>query len=150
MYSKILFPTDFSECAEKAVPYIIQLRNSGAKEVIILHVIEDFCLESLLKHCKMAGFEPEEFKTLVLEGMISENEKMAQNLKKVLNEVGFTVSIRIEFGKPIKEICKISEDEKSSLIVMGARGKSVIKTMILGSVSEGTVRNAHIPVLVIH
>ena len=150
MYSKILFPTDFSKCAEKVVPYITQLQNAGAKEVIILHVIEDFCVEGLLKHCKMAGFEPEEFKKIVLEGMISENEKMAQNLKNSLTEAGFTVSVHIEFGKPAKEICKISEEEKVSVIVMGARGQGALKSMILGSVSEGTVRNAHVPVLVIH
>ena len=150
MYSKIIFPTDFSDNAEKAVSYIIQLRNSGAKEVIILHVIEDFCVEGLLKHCQMAGFDPDEFKKIVLDGMVSDNEAMADDLKSRLQEASFQVSVRIEFGKTAKVICKTSEDEKASLIVMGARGKSGVKSMILGSVSEGTVRNARIPVLVIH
>ncbi|MBN1167716.1 MAG: universal stress protein [Methanospirillaceae archaeon] len=150
MYSKILFPTDFSPCAEKAISYIIQLRDSGAKEVIVLHVVDDFCVEGLLKHCKMAGFEPEEFKKLVLDEMISENEEMVEGVKKILIEAGFQVSVRIEFGKPVKEICKIAEEENISVIVMGAKGKGALKSMILGSVSEGTVRNAHVPVLVIH
>ena len=40
MFDKILFPTDFSDVAAKALQYVKQLRAAGGREVVILHVID--------------------------------------------------------------------------------------------------------------
>ena len=41
IYEKILFPTDFSDVATKALKYLKQLKGAGAQEVILLHVIDE-------------------------------------------------------------------------------------------------------------
>ena len=41
MFEKILYPTDFSDVAEKALTYIKRLKDSGAREVVVLHVIDE-------------------------------------------------------------------------------------------------------------
>ncbi|ESO02561.1 hypothetical protein HELRODRAFT_188754 [Helobdella robusta] len=53
------------------------------------------------------------------------------------------------FKNPGEGICKIAEDEKVHMIVMGSRGMGGLKRFLLGSVSEYVVRNSRIPCIVI-
>ena len=46
-------------------------------------------------------------------------------------------------------ICKLAEDEKANLIVMGSRGMGTLRHTFLGSVSDYCVHHAHIPVVVV-
>jgi len=46
-------------------------------------------------------------------------------------------------------IIQYAEDEKVDLIVIGTRGRSGIKKMLLGSVAAGVVTYAHCPVMVV-
>jgi nucleotide-binding universal stress UspA family protein len=47
MFEKILYPTDFSDVAQKALTYIKKLKDSGARHVVILHVIDERGFERL-------------------------------------------------------------------------------------------------------
>jgi len=40
MFTKILYPTDFSKNAEKAFEYVKKLQCTGNAEVVITHIIE--------------------------------------------------------------------------------------------------------------
>ena len=52
MFEKILYPTDFSDVAQKVLPCIIKLAGSGIKEVVVLHVIDNRRLDSV---CRRIG-----------------------------------------------------------------------------------------------
>ncbi len=149
MFEKILYPTDFSECAKRAVPYIIKLHKAGAKEVVILHVIEDTGLEDLVRHCEKAGFERDDFKKNVLGDITREKQQAAEEIKTRFDAARLKATVRVEFGHPAKVICQVAEEEKVSVIVMGALGKHAIRSMFLGSVSEKILRGSHLPVLVV-
>ena len=41
MCEKILDSTDFSDLADKALKYIKNPRDNGAKEIIVLHVVDN-------------------------------------------------------------------------------------------------------------
>ena len=56
MFEKILYPTDFSDVAKKALNFIKQLKGAGAKEVIVLHVVDMRGLETLDWHTASEGF----------------------------------------------------------------------------------------------
>lgn len=51
--------------------------------------------------------------------------------------------------KPSQGILKTAENWKADLIVIGTRGNSGIKRLLLGSTAENTIRHSAIPVLVI-
>lgn len=53
------------------------------------------------------------------------------------------------FGQESKKIIDFSQKEKFDLIVIGSRGLSPIKRMILGSVANSIVNKSKIPVLVV-
>ncbi len=46
MFKKILYPTDLSEESSKALSCLVEMKGSGIKEVILLHVISQSEAES--------------------------------------------------------------------------------------------------------
>jgi len=76
----------------------------------------------------------------VQEAMTAEVE---QELKaaKVQGRVHFFVHARI--GKPAEEILGVARDVGADLILVGSKGLTGIERMVLGSVSERVVREAH-------
>lgn len=52
-------------------------------------------------------------------------------------------------GKPGEVICKLAAEEKVSLIVVGSRGKGVVRRTVIGSVSDYIVHHCGTPVCVV-
>ncbi len=148
MFSKILYPTDFSEVAGKALAYIKKLREAGCGEVMILHVIDEREIQGIVAWSSISGNWPVD--------LDSELKKREQHhlaeLKKIareLEEGGCQVKAIVREGHPAQEILKLAEEEKADAIIIGSHGKSNLKEMLLGSVSESVIRKSPIPVLVI-
>ena len=143
MFEKILYPTDFSDVAKKALNFIKQLKGAGAKEVIVLHVVDMRGLETLDWHTASEGFRK-------IRKDLEENiTKETSSIENELSNVGFEVKIRVEEGIPLREILRLEDEENISIIVLGSHGRSNIAEMFLGSVSEKVIRKAKKPVLVI-
>lgn len=142
MFDRILYPTDCSDVAGKAVRYIEQLKEAGAKEVTIVHVIDKKYLYETA-HDVAIDFEAIESghrKTVT--------EQCGQAVSQ-LKAKGMEVKLRIEKGIPFQEILRVAKEENASLIVIGSHGKSNVEEMLLGSVSEAVVRHSTQPVLVV-
>ena len=145
MFGRILYPTDFSDVSKKALDYLKQLREAGAKEVIVLHIIDTREIESIARY----GEVPMNLEKGLEEKM---EESVKQELTAVeaeLRESGFDVKVRIEKGIPFREILRVEEEEEVSVVVIGSHGKSCVAEMFLGSVSEKVVRKSKRPVLVV-
>ncbi|HPA84981.1 MAG TPA: universal stress protein [Deltaproteobacteria bacterium] len=141
MFETILYPTDFSDVAQKALTYIDRLKSSGATTVIIVHVIDARTLDLLV-------YAPAHYMTIEKDLREDAENKMAI-VRKRLEKSGFDVIIRIEIGIPADVILQLEKEEDVSVIVLGSHGKSNIKEMFLGSVSERVIRSALKPVLVV-
>jgi nucleotide-binding universal stress UspA family protein len=85
----------------------------------------------------------------------STKKKLAQNEVDKVNEKamekGVTVrtDVLIKHISVVKEIVEYAEKYKIDLIIMGSRGMTGFKKMLLGSVASGVVTYAHCPVLVV-
>ena len=140
MFETILYPTDFSDVSKKALGYCKKLKDAGTKKIVLLHVIE---LDSGIKSLP-AKFR-EELERLLAEAARKEMALLESELKGS----GFDVKSRIEMGNPFREILKVEEEENVSAIVIGSHGKSNVKEIVMGSVSENVARKSKKPVLVI-
>jgi nucleotide-binding universal stress UspA family protein len=142
MFKKILYPTDFSEVAKKALPYIVGLKGAGTEEVIILYIIDERGIDTFRNSTAIDALAVEK-----------EWEELALNeisiLEDELKEQGFIVKTHIDKGIPFREILRVAEEENVSAIIMGSHGKSDIVEMLLGSVTETVVRKALKPVLIV-
>jgi nucleotide-binding universal stress UspA family protein len=63
---------------------------------------------------------------------------------------GCEVQERMEVGDVATTICHIAEEVPADVIIVGSHGRTGLKRMLLGSVSEHVVRHAPCPVLVVH
>ncbi|HOJ13076.1 MAG TPA: universal stress protein [Deltaproteobacteria bacterium] len=143
MFEKVLFPTDFSDVATKALQYVKELRQAGTREVTVLHVVDQANLDLLGTYSAvgdLVNLEREILKRASDEVGFVANE---------LRQCGFTVNERVMQGSPVRLILRLAEEENPSLIVVGSHGKSNLEEMLMGSVSEKVVRKARHPVLVI-
>ncbi|MCB2147821.1 MAG: universal stress protein [Deltaproteobacteria bacterium] len=144
MFKKILYPTDFSDVAAKALDYIKQLKEAGAQEVLILHVINQRIIDGLRRHA-MLDKDILQWQKKARE--IAE-ESLAE-MSNALEDVGFSVKPIITTGFPWREILAVEEKEKPSLIVIGSHGRSNLSDMFLGAVSDRVIRKSKGPVMVI-
>lgn len=149
MFRKILYPTDFSDGAKKALEYVKKLKEAETEEVIILHVIHEYGLDSVMEGCVWAGLDPEECREDVLGDIIKKEEEGAKEILEDIEKNRLKGKIIVEIGKPAQKIAEVAEKENVSLIVMGAHGKEKLEEMLLGSVTEKVIRHAKVPVLVI-
>ena len=142
MFRKILYPTDFSDTANKAIPFLKQFIDTGTKEVIILHVIDTYRLRipTIYAPTNLISF---------IDKMVIEATEKAQKLADVLTAAGIGTRIRIEQGLPFREILRVEDEEDISIIVIGSHGRSNIEEMFLGSVSENVMRKSKSPVLIV-
>ena len=134
MYEKILYPTDFSESAHKTLECIGEI--PGIKEIVLLHVVD---ATHPSKHGWTHGPHVEDAKI-----RIEEHKGHLENLGLVAKT---KVDVITE-GSVSDTILKTAEDENISLIVINARGKSLIKDLLLGDVATDTIRHAKTDVMV--
>ncbi len=134
MFEKVLFPTDFSEYAQKTLECIGEI--PGIKELILLHIVD-------ATHPSKHGWT---------HGPHIENAKILMEEKKeFLEKLGLKVKTKVDViteGDVSREILDIADKEKVSLIVIGARGKGRIEGILLGSVSANMLRHAKTDVLI--
>jgi len=134
MFEKVLFPTDFSEYAQKTLECIGEI--PGIKELMLLHIVD-------ATHPSKRGWT---------HGPHIENAKILMEEKKeYLESIGLKVKVKVEVitaGEVYRTILENAEKENVSLIVMGARGKSPIKDLLLGSISTNIVRHAKTNILI--
>ena len=135
MFEKVLFPTDFSEYAQKTLECIGDI--PGVKEVLLLHVVDT-------AHLSKKGLVQDLY---IQDAMIHLNEQ-----KKHLENIGLKVKVKIEVitgGDVSHAIIEILNKEKTTLVVMGAHGKSLIEGILLGSVATDVLRygNSHVLIM---
>jgi nucleotide-binding universal stress UspA family protein len=149
MFAKILYPTDFSNVSRKALEYVKKLREAGAKEVVVAHVIDEREIVVFGAGAAWLAGGVEDAEAELRKEMERKARKELDTIGAELREMGFDVRIRIESGSPFREILRIEEEENVSAVVIGSHGKSNVKEMLLGSVSENFIRHCKKPVLVV-
>ena len=68
---------------------------------------------------------------------------------RTLAKAGWRVETALRLGEPVAELLKAADASRADLIVLGARGTSGLERLLLGSVAEGTLKRASIPVVLV-
>ncbi len=127
MFKKVLLCYDFSRPSEELYVFLEELQEFGTEEVILSHVIDPG------KNTLQAHEEAEEY---------------FLNRVEELKEKGFKPQVEIPVGPPAEEVNRVAEREKVSLVLIGSRGKSKIKEMMLGSIAANIIRTSEVPVFI--
>lgn len=141
-FTKILVAVDGSEASMDAADYAIEIARKYDSELIALYVIlSDITL-----------FGPN------LPPHIIEIRQQAQQhldrIKQKLSDHAYDDKIHmgteiISSTTTVGGIVNFAERENVDLIVIGTKGRSGFKKLLLGSVASGVVTYAHCPVIVV-
>lgn len=133
----ILVPIDGSKNSFKALTKAIYLAKKCSASITALYVL------------RVAYDNPDLIYVPQTQNELKKVEKFLNTAKNQVtkNSVGFKK--KILFGHEAKKIIEFAQKQRFDLIVMGARGRGVIKRMILGSISNSVVHSSKVPVLII-
>ena len=146
---KILYATDFSETSVSALGYVIQLRNAGCKEVILVHVLDARKTEEVLAE-PSGGDEPSgEYERQIAGRILNNARQELKTIERALEAEQFLVRTFLVNGNPSREINRIADAECAGMIVIGSHGKTNLLHRLMGSISLGVIENATLPVLIV-
>jgi nucleotide-binding universal stress UspA family protein len=131
---KILVPTDGSACALRAVKYAASLRPKASVTLISVHD------DTGLRHLKK--FMP---KDTVSDYLREKSDKELKSARVALDKAGVSHDIIIKTGHVAEEIAKAAKAGKYDLIVMGAKGRSILSDMLIGSVAQRVLEMTKVP-----
>jgi nucleotide-binding universal stress UspA family protein len=163
-YKKILVPHDESEMSDKALSHAIYLSNKTGAEIVILNVIEniDKIPHTSISATMKEGEEKEKleevpqskpFDTNLVISLEGEVKQRMEEKLRLCREAGAKsqLSYRVQTGKAVDEILRVSEEMNVDLIVMAS---SKITSTIMGIIQQSTAKkvidSVNRPVLVMY
>ncbi len=137
---KVLIGYDLSEHAKKALEFAVNLLKPFSPHIVLLHVEETIELPLV-----------EGIRDVLSEKYREEKLKHIEKIKDWLRESGFTASAYIlEDRSPADGIRNfLKEDPDIDIVVLGSRGLSGLKRVLLGSTSSELLRSLEVS-LIIH
>jgi nucleotide-binding universal stress UspA family protein len=146
---KILVAVDGSKPSLDASEEAISLAAKYEAELIVVHVVSPDVRYGYLEDVITPGL-PASLKEVVVLAM-EKGQKYLDEVKQNASENKVEVRTEVLIGATsvVKEIVEYAEEHKIDLIVIGTRGISGIKKMLLGSTASGVLSYAHCPVLIV-
>jgi universal stress protein A len=136
----ILVPIDFSECSKKALQYALPLAREHQATLTLLYVVAP-------------AFQVGEYPGVDQAQLLANAKK---NAKKELTQWAAAevraeapTDIIVHMGTPSRQIIESARSLPADLIVISTHGRTGLKHVLLGSVTEQVVQRAPCPVLVV-
>jgi nucleotide-binding universal stress UspA family protein len=137
----ILVPIDFSSHADAVLEWAAHMAEEHGSRLVLLHA---YHLPVDFQQLEGAYLPPDFWKQVKSEA--SENlERCAAKLR----ERGLAVETVVREGYPATAIEEEARARHADLVVIGTRGHSGLKHLLLGSVAERVVQKAPCPVLAV-
>jgi nucleotide-binding universal stress UspA family protein len=150
-YSRILVPYDGSSMADKALNHAIYLSKISGAEIVIIHVVEHIHNSAVVVTSKERGGEKDSQKgfEITVEGEV---KSMIEQKIRLCQQAGVKsqVSYKVQTGKPVDEIVKLSEALNADLIVLACSRTPSLTRRLFGSITRKVIDSVEKPVLVVH
>jgi len=143
MYKRILVPIDGSATSDRALQEAIKLIDAQPAQLRLVHVIDD------LQYLDSEGYvdyaELRKLTRKIGERMLAKAEEIARQA-----DITVDTSLLEANGERIARVIDAEAISWSAdLIVIGTHGRSGFSHLLFGSVAEGIVRGASVPVLLV-
>jgi len=150
VFSKILVPVDGSSHSDRTVEYASEIALKFNSRLILLHVYSFIHPASPTLNLPSTS----NYDVLSAETINILSEKAKKDASKILIEAEKFSKIKnvtwlLREGVTVPEILQVAETEKIDMIVMGARGVTGLRKMVLGSKSQEIANKASCPVMIV-
>jgi nucleotide-binding universal stress UspA family protein len=136
---QILIATDGSPSAREAVDVGLELAKEQGADVTFLHVTPSEEVRG-----GRGGSH-----ALTHSDEIDESETALKDAAEAADAAGVSYALERFSGETIETIVALADSKNADLIVLGSRGRNAVASAILGSISQGVLRQASRPVLVV-
>jgi nucleotide-binding universal stress UspA family protein len=142
MTTAILAAIDFSPLSDRVLAHASELAERTGSPLVVLH--------AAAPEPDFVGYEvgPQYVRDQRAEELRKEHHTLAE-IGEGLRARGLDVKVRLHAGPTVETILEVAEHAGADLIVVGAHRHGRAHTLLLGSVSEGLLRKAACPVLVV-
>lgn len=139
---KILFPTDGSDCAERAARFVAATLHKQARDLAVtLLYVDEPMMDRVVR-----GLGED-----TVARIHRENGEMAMKAAhKRLKKAGVSFGEELRVGNVAACIAHAAEKGRYDLIVMGSHGRGALGNLIVGSVTAKVLAQCKVPVLVVH
>ena len=152
-YSRILVAIEGSTSAIHTTDYAISIALKNSSQLFVLYVIDAYEYSRLSSSIVLAP-------TFGSEKYLEEKNEAEKLMNKIKERFRLKVKDNTKFKEPKTEIVegvksvattimKYAESENIDLIIIGSRGRTSFKKLLLGSISSNVMKNAHCAVMVI-
>ena len=139
---KILLPIDGSKSSLNAAKYVAKLAKNSLSpvSVTLVNIHDDIGLSHVKQFVS---------KSVVDDYLREISEKELAPVQKILVTAGIKHNMAIRRGHISEEIIALANKDKVDMIVMGAKGRSGLLDVLMGSVAQRVSSSAKQPVLLI-
>lgn len=152
-FSRVLVAIDGSISLMHTIDYAISIAMKNNSQLVILYVIDVYKYPYLPSSIILAPtFGSEKYleeRNEAEERMNKIKEKYKQKTKNNIDSKELKTEIIEGAKSAATTIMEYAESENIDLIIIGSRGRTSFKKLLLGSVSSDIIKNAHCAVLVI-
>jgi nucleotide-binding universal stress UspA family protein len=141
MFKQMLAAIDGSECSLHALKVAAAFARDQQAGLRVCTVVDP------AKAAAMA-FGEAAMSAACLDALDQEGRTLAEDAVAAVREI-WPAEIAVLEGAPVDSIVQYAAETKADLIIVGSHGRSGFAHFFLGSVAEGVIRNAVVPVLVI-
>lgn len=144
-YRNVLFCTDFSENAQKALPQAMDIARKYGATLHVLHVYFD---AGHIAEFEMSSVTETETAPMVHMKGTEKERRLDEICTQVSNALGPCKGKMVR-GKPHVEIVRYAREEGVDLIVLSSHGLSELEHALFGGTAEKVLRHSPCDVFVI-
>jgi nucleotide-binding universal stress UspA family protein len=144
MYHKILVPIDGTEISTHGLNEAIKLARNHGSRIRLFHVANERLSEN--------GYVSDGGR-IMLESTREDGQSILNAAAAIVAQSGVDVEnvlVATTGGSPSGFIIAQAKEWPADLIVMGTHGRRGLSRLAMGSNAEGVVRDAPVPVLLVH
>lgn len=146
--SSILWPTDGTESSLKALEAAVEIARKFNAVIYALHVVPPvppLAVGTGFTPTVIQGFDVPLYQQELFKG--AENQLSTTVSEKVPEDIEVVQEVTV--GNPADEIIEFAEENNIDVIVMASHGRTGLSRIVIGSVTEKTIRESNIPTLVV-
>jgi nucleotide-binding universal stress UspA family protein len=153
LFENILVPLDNSDHSSRALDVAIQIGKRFGGKITLMHVysvsVVPVSVPEPYAFTSSVPVVPPAYVSKLAEASREAGQKILEEGKKKAEAERVEVGVKLEEGHAVQQIVKASKEASFDLIVMGARGVSHVREMLLGSTTDGVMHHVACPVLII-
>jgi nucleotide-binding universal stress UspA family protein len=131
MIRTIVVPLDGSPLAEAALPHAYLLAAEAGSTVLLLRVVHG--------RATLNGTD----------AALAEAETYLEHVQRHISAGGVSVRTHVATGTPAEAIASVAAQQDADMIAMGTHGRSGLRRMLLGSVTNAVLLATPLPVLLV-